>query len=430
MVVKLHFFVVFAFVFQTIFYACAPPRSVKEEKIPGLDEVPAAVEKPEPDPGLIQTGAEQLDVYLPFLLDKRIGLVANQTSRVGTTHLLDTLLSHDVAVQKVFTPEHGFRGEADAGAWIEDGKDVKSELPIISLYGKNKKPKAKDLKGLDVLVFDIQDVGARFYTYISTLHYVMEACAENDVELLILDRPNPNGHFIDGPILDSNFQSFIGMHPVPVIHGMTMAEYGRMINGEGWLADGRQCVLRFVSCNHYHHQSVYDLPVPPSPNLPNMRAVYLYPSLCFFEGTLVSVGRGTEHPFQLYGAPGYPHGQLSFVPSPRTGASYPKHEGLVCNGFDLSQKTPLGIRDSARLNLHYLLDFYRSYPEQDGFFLPNGFFDLLAGTDQLRKQIQAGWPEWQIRDSWQEDLTRFQEVRRRYLIYREYGEMEDLQEEN
>ncbi|HMR44638.1 MAG TPA: DUF1343 domain-containing protein, partial [Saprospiraceae bacterium] len=251
----------------------------------------------------ILTGAEQVDSYLPMLRGKKIALVVNHTARIGETHLVDSLLKRGISISKIFAPEHGFRGDADAGEKIADDKDPKTGIPLISLYGKKKKPTQEDLQDADLVVFDIQDVGARFYTYISTLHFIMEACAENKKPLLILDRPNPNGHYVDGPVLKKDFQSFVGMHEVPVVHGMTVAEYARMINGEGWLKDGLSCQLDWVSCKNYDHQSAYQLPVPPSPNLPNMRAVYLYPSLCFFEGTVISEGRGTDAPFQEFGPP-------------------------------------------------------------------------------------------------------------------------------
>ena len=277
----------------------------------------------------LQVGAERTDKYFPLLKDKAIGVVGNQSSLIGTTHLVDSLLSAKLQVVKVFSPEHGFRGTADAGAHIENGTDEKTGLPIISFYGKNKKPSQSQLEGIEILLFDIQDVGARFYTYISTLHYVMEAAAENNIPLIVLDRPNPNGHYIDGPILDTAYRSFVGMHPIPIVHGMTIGEYAQMINGEKWLTDSVECDLTIISMLGYNKQTPYDLPVKPSPNLPNAQAVNLYPSLCLFEGTNISVGRGTDLPFQHYGAP-YLESDYSFVPESGAGAKYPKHEGERC----------------------------------------------------------------------------------------------------
>ncbi|MCB0640961.1 MAG: DUF1343 domain-containing protein, partial [Phaeodactylibacter sp.] len=264
-----------------------------------------------------------------------------------------------------------------------------------------------DLADVDVVLFDLQDVGARFYTYISTLHYVMEACAEEGKECIVLDRPNPNGHYVDGPILEESYQSFIGLHPVPVVHGMTIAEYGKMVNEEGWLKDSIRCLLYVVPCQFYNHRKRYTLPVRPSPNLPNMRAVYLYPSLCFFEGTAISVGRGTESPFQIYGAPKMTEGSFEFTPEQVPGVLHPKHEGKLCKGFDLSDLSVDSLAQDTAINLNYLLEVYRSYPEQDDFFLKNGFFELLAGTEGLRKAIQEGATEAEIRAEWQEGLAQF-----------------------
>ncbi len=367
----------------------------------------------------LTVGAARMKVYLPQLAEKKIGLVVNQTSRVGGRHLIDTLLARGVTVVKAFAPEHGFRGEADAGARIVDGRDPDTGLPVISLYGRKKKPTADDLRGLDLVVFDIQDVGARFYTYLSTLHYVMEACAENGVPVMVLDRPNPNGHYVDGPVLDMAYRSFVGMHPVPVVHGMTVGEYARMINGEGWLEGSRRCALEVIPCAYYDHRMAYRLPVRPSPNLPNMRAVYLYPSLCFFEGTTVSVGRGTERQFQVYGHPDFPGGDYAFTPEPRPGARHPKHQGKVCRGFSLTDRDPSAIRAEGRLNLSHLLDFYRDFPDPDAFFRKNGFFDLLAGSDRLRKQIMDGATEAEIRAGWQSGIQAFRARRKPYLLYPE-----------
>jgi uncharacterized protein YbbC (DUF1343 family) len=366
-------------------------------------------------------GAERTSLYLPLLQGKRVGLVVHPASRIGSQHLVDSLLSRGVQIVRIFSPEHGFRGSGDAGEILKDETDTRSGLPIISLYGSRKKPFPQDLAGLDILVFDLQDVGTRFYTYLSTLHYVLEACAENGLPLLVLDRPNPNGHYVDGPVLDPKFSSFVGMHPIPLVHGMTLGELAQMINGECWLKDSIGCNLTVISCKGYYRGRPYELPVAPSPNLPNMRATYLYPSLCLFEGTVVSVGRGTESPFQIYGSPDFPPGPYHFVPTPMPGAKRPLYEGEICNGYDLRYFSNEQARSKAALDLQYLIDFYCEYPDPIAFFLPNKYFDLLAGTDQLRIQIQQGWDERSIRASWQEGLEQFERQRKRYLIYRDFG---------
>ncbi len=364
----------------------------------------------------IETGAEQISEYLPFLQGKRVGLVANQTSVVGQTHLLDTLLQLDVNIVKLFCPEHGFRGNTEAGANIQSGFDEKTKLPVISLYGKSKKPYAKDLQNIDILIFDIQDVGARFYTYISTLHYVMEAVAENNKTLLILDRPNPNGFYVDGPLLDTNLRSFVGMHPIPIVHGMTIGEYAQMINGEKWLAKGIQCQLQVQKVKNYTHSSLYELPVAPSPNLQNMNAIYLYPSLCWFEGTSVSVGRGTSSPFEIIGCPAYPLHSFSFVPSVIKGVSEnPPFKNDTCYGVDL--RNVCMKQFPQKIELKYLLEMYKS-AGNDKFFIP--FFDKLAGTTQLKEQIKKGWSEEAIRQSWEADLIKFKETRKQYLLYKDF----------
>lgn len=364
-----------------------------------------------------RVAAARTDLYLDSLRGGQVALVVNATSRIGDTHLVDSLQALGVSIKHIFAPEHGFRGTADAGEQIVDGTDVSSGLPIVSLYGNKKKPTAQQLAGLDWVVFDIQDVGARFYTYISTMHYVMEACAEQGVRFMVLDRPNPNGHYVDGPVLDPAHASFVGMHPVPVVHGMTVGEYARMINGEGWLKNSIQVDLTVIPCTHYDHTQPYDLPVPPSPNLPNMRSIYLYPSLCFFEGTSVSVGRGTQQQFQVYGHPDAMVGDYFFTPYPLPGAKYPKHEGQRCQGYSLVDLPVDSLRRRAQLDLHYLIDFYQAHPEPDAFFLSNNFFDKLAGGTQLRRQILAGVPLAEIRAGWQEELVAFGEVRGRYLLY-------------
>lgn len=358
----------------------------------------------------LRLGADQIDKYFPLLDNKSIGVVGNQSSLIGSTHLVDSLLSTKQQAVKVFSPEHGFRGTADAGAHIESGVDEKTGLPIVSLYGNNKKPTANQLQGIDILLFDIQDVGARFYTYISTLHYVMEAAAENSIPLVVLDRPNPNGHYVDGPILDSAYRSFVGMHPIPIVHGMTIGEYAQMINGQQWLKNGVQCQLTVITMQGYSRTMPYDLPIKPSPNLPNAQAVNLYPSLCLFEGTNVSVGRGTDLPFQHYGAP-YLKNDYFFIPKSGEGAKYPKHEGQKCYGKDLSQFPKL-----SQLDLSYLIDAYQQSADKDTFF--NTFFDKLAGGSDLRLSIIGGKSEEEIRKSWADGLNVFKEQSAPYLIYK------------
>ncbi|RLJ67109.1 uncharacterized protein YbbC (DUF1343 family) [Lacinutrix venerupis] len=372
----------------------------------------------------IIVGANQTEAYLNLLKNKNIGIVANQTSVVfkehtastfknkKNTHLVDSLLSLNVNIKKVFAPEHGFRGQADAGEVVKDGFDTKTGLPIVSLYGSNKKPSPEQLKGLDVVVFDIQDVGARFYTYISSLHYVMEACAEANIPVIILDRPNPNGHYIDGPILEKEHKSFIGMHPIPVIHGMTIGEYAQMINGENWLNNNIKCELTVITMKNYNHKLTYSLPIKPSPNLPNDIAINLYPSLCFFEGTNISVGRGTELQFQIYGAPFLPKTDFSFTPQPNFGSKYPKHENKVCYGVNLTNSPKLNS-----LDLSYLINAYNATSDKSKFFLTNGFFTKLAGTKQLQNQIEAGESIENIKATWKDGLDKFKNIRSKYLLY-------------
>jgi len=363
----------------------------------------------------MQVGAERMDVYLPLLQGKRVAVVTNQTGLVGDTHLVDTLLSSGVQVVKVFSPEHGFRGTADAGAQVKDSKDARTGLPLVSLYGKNKKPSAAQLSDVDLLIFDIQDVGVRFYTYISTMHYCMEAVAEHDKQMIVLDRPNPNGFYVDGPILEPANQSFVGLHPIPIVHGLTVGELAKMINGEGWLADAVQCDLTVVTCAVYTHDAYYDLPVKPSPNLPNMTSVYLYPSLGLFEGTDVSVGRGTDMPFQCIGHPELGLGNFEFTPRSTAGATKPPHMDQTCRGFDLRHFGSFYFRDTKALYLDWLIGAYEARADKGTFF--NAFFIKLAGTGSLRKQIELGLSAAQIRASWQEDLTTYKELRQRYLLY-------------
>jgi uncharacterized protein YbbC (DUF1343 family) len=367
--------------------------------------------------GLGQTcGADQSHLYLPMLKGKRVGLVVNQTAQVGKVHLVDFLKSKQVTITGIFAPEHGFRGDHSAGEKVKTNVDPKTGITVYSLYGNQKKPSREVLAKMDVLIFDIQDVGARFYTYISTLHYVMEACAENNKTLIILDRPNPNGHYIDGPILDTAFKSFVGMHPVPVVHGCTIAEYALMINGEGWLKNKAQCKLEVIKIKNYKHWDAYQLPVRPSPNLPNMSSVYLYPSLCFFEGTNYSIGRGTPYPFQFVGKPDCSIGSDSLIPKNLPGiADHPPHEGKLCIGFNLTEYGKQVAFHSKQINLFWLLDLYKNDADKANFFTP--FFDKLAGTDQLRKQIIAGKSEAEIRATWQEGLDQYRKKRMRYLMY-------------
>ncbi len=369
--------------------------------------------------GKIIVGAEQLSEYLPLLKGKGVGIIANPTSQVGKRHLVDTLKSLGVQIKVVFAPEHGFRGEAEAGEDVKGGVDKKSGLKVISLYGDHKKPRPEDLDDVDILLFDIQDVGARFYTYISTLQYVMEAAAQKNIPLLILDRPNPHGYYIDGPVLKPEFKSFVGMQPVPVVHGMTMCEYASMLNGEKWLEGGVQCELICIKMKGWDHHSYYSLPVKPSPNLPNMTSIHLYPSLCFFEGTVVSIGRGTKYPFQIIGYPDKPTGDFVFTPKSIAGLSKnPPYEGKACKGFNLNDFGNDVAKDAGQIFINWLIQSYQEAPDSAHFF--NDFFDKLAGTDQLRAQIRAGWPEEQIRNSWGEDLEQFTKIRKKYLLYKDF----------
>ena len=367
---------------------------------------------------VLKTGAESTHLYLRLLKGKNVAIVANQTSVIfketesknqETRHLVDSLLSLNINVKKVFAPEHGFRGKADAGEIIKDGFDRKTGLQIISLYGKNKKPSTAQLKGIDVVVFDIQDVGARFYTYISSLHYVMEACAETGIPVIILDRPNPNAQYIDGPVLEMEHSSFVGMHKVPVVYGMTIGEYGKMINGEKWLKNGIQCDLKVIPLEHYTHETIYNLPIKPSPNLPNDKSINLYPSLCFFEGTNVSAGRGTEMQFQIYGSPFLTENIFSFTPQTNEGAKYPKYKNKICFGEDLRT-----TKNLHKLDLSFLIKAYKQNSSEQFF---NKFFTKLAGTEKLQRQIEQGVSEKEIQKSWKKGLETFKKVRKKYLIY-------------
>lgn len=368
----------------------------------------------------IQTGCEQTDRYLPLLEGKRVALVANHSTIIGTTHLVDSLLTTGVQVVRIFSPEHGFRGDVADGVPIENQVDSATGIPVISLYAKKRKPVPEDLEGIDVMIFDIQDVGARFYTYISTMHYLMEACAENTIPLLVFDRPNPNGFYVDGPVLDTNFRSFVGMHPVPVVHGMTVGEFALMINGERWLKRGEQCNLTVIPCSNYTHESIYNLPVRPSPNLPNQTAVYLYPSLCFLEGTAISIGRGTDFPFQVFGHPDFPDMGFEFTPESRPHSSVsPLLMNQKCYGFDLRDYTDKYFLDTRAINLSWLIFAYQSFTHKENFF--NGYFNTLAGGTTLKEQIEQGVDEQAIRDSWQPGIEQFIKIRQKYLLYPDYS---------
>ena len=368
----------------------------------------------------IVVGAARQSEYFEVLQGKRIAVLGNQTSMVGSVHTVDYLLDLGIDVKKVFAHEHGFRGKADAGAKINDGLDAKTGLPIKSLHGRRKKPSKEDLFDVDIVVFDIQDVGARFYTYISTMHYIMEACAEQNKTFVVFDRPNPNGHYVDGPVLKEGNESFVGMHPVPIVHGMTVGEYAQMINGEGWLKDQVQCNLIVIKCEGYDHNSLYELPVDPSPNLPNMSSIYLYPSLCLFEGTQVSVGRGTDKQFQLIGSPFNSSGDYRFKPEPKPGASKPKHNGIECLGYDLSSFGIGQMHEVRSMYLHWLVAFYQNSKDKGHFFRKDGFFRLLTGDRSIRKMIEAGNTAMEIEKSWSDDVEAFKVIRAKYLLYPDF----------
>lgn len=364
--------------------------------------------------GLLQLGNERMNLYLDSLRGRRVAIVANQSSLVGKTHLVDTLLSLGVQIQKVFAPEHGFRGTADAGEKVWNHQDPITGLPIVSLYGSHKKPRAEALLDVDILVFDIQDVGVRFYTYISTLHYVMEACAENNKSLIVLDRPNPNAHYVDGPVREPGYSSFVGMHPVPIVYGMTIGEYALMINGEEWLHNNVHCQLYIVPCRNYTHKTKYEIPIPPSPNLRTDLAITLYPSLCFFEATTVSVGRGTDRPFEVYGHPMFKNAMFTFVPSSKMGAKQPLWENSTCFGYDLRESQR---KRSYELNLGWLLNARDQLGDSIKFINQNAFFDQLAGTPDLRQQLAQGCGAKDIKMTWKVGLDQFMVTRKKYLIY-------------
>ncbi|MGC4034513.1 MAG: DUF1343 domain-containing protein [Chitinophagaceae bacterium] len=381
--------------------------------------------------------AERIDVYLPLIKGKRVGIFANQTSMIGNTHLVDTLVSRGVDIELIFGPEHGFRGNASAGEHIENEKDAKTGIPIVSLYGNKRKPSAEDFSKVDVLIFDIQDVGVRFYTYISSLQDFMEACFENSKPLMILDRPNPNGFYVDGPVLDLKYKSFIGMQPVPIVYGMTIAEYAFMIAGEKWLSqkandkysfyqhaeNSKDTAFHFqvIKCKNYTHNSKYILPVKTSPNLPDMQSVYLYPSTCLFEGTVLSEGRGTSKPFQVFGDPLLPKNLFSFTPQPNEGAKSSKHYGEVCYGWDLSGSIDDVLKKTdGKIQLKWFLEAYKLFPNKDSFFLKNNFIYRLTGNETFKQQVIDGKTEEEIKKSWEPALTQFKATRKKYLLYDDF----------
>ncbi len=377
-----------------------------------------ACSSPEPPVKACVVGAARTEVYLPLLKDKRVGVVVNQTSMVDTLHLVDLLLANGVDIRAIYAPEHGYKGNVERGQDIAHSTDPVTGIPVYSIYGATRKPTPEFLKDVDVVVFDIQDVGCRFYTVFGTMHYVMEACAENGKKVIIMDRPNPLGYYVDGPVLQPGFNSFIGMHEVPVVHGMTAGEYARMINGEKWLQDSVQCEMEIIPLENYTHATKYQLPVVPSPNLPDMKSVYLYPIVCFFEGAQVNEGRGTYKPFQQFGAPYYTPKDFSYVPVSIPVLSLrPRFENDTCYGYDLSGMELAGLQEIKQVRLNYLIEFYQKSGMGDSFF--TDFFENLAGSDTLRKQIIAGQTEEQIRESWTEGLSKFNETRKKYLIYEE-----------
>ncbi|HOZ52640.1 MAG TPA: DUF1343 domain-containing protein [Chitinophagaceae bacterium] len=367
----------------------------------------------------IITGADQINAYLPKLNNKKVALLVNQTSMIKNTHLVDTLISSGINIAKIFAPEHGFRGSGDAGEKIKSGIDPKTGLSITSMYGASKKPSKESMKGIDIVVFDIQDVGARFYTYISSLQYMMEACAESKVPIIILDRPNPNGFYVDGPVLESTYKSFVGMQSIPIVHGMTVGEYAKMLNGEGWLAKKLKCNLTVIPCKNYDHKTLYKLPIPPSPNLKSISAILLYPSLCLFEGTDVSVGRGTETPFEVWGHPSFKNNGFSFTPISSPGAKTPPHQDKVCYGANLNLP-PYDVMKilNGQLNLSFIQNAYSLSKDKTNFF--NSFFEKLAGTASLRKAIQDGKTEKEIKSAWQPGIAKFKKIRSKYLLYKDF----------
>ncbi len=377
-----------------------------------IEPTPESESSPITEESSLKIAADRMDEYLPYLENKAVALVVNHTSRVGDTHLVDTLLNSGVQVKKVFAPEHGFRGSAGAGEKIQHSTDSLTGLPIVSLYGSSRKPSEEHLSDVDLVLFDIQDVGVRFYTYISTMHYVMEACGIYGKQMLVLDRPNPNGDYVDGPILEEEQRSFVGMHPIPIVHGLTVGELANMIKGEHWLSDSATVDLKIIPMENYHHAMKYDPPVKPSPNLPNFQSIRLYPSLCLFEGSDISIGRGTEFPFQVVGHPLFSDSSFSFTPVSMEGkALNPKHQDQLCGGWDLRSITP------PKFTLSYLIRAYKEFPEREEFF--KDYFHLLAGNSLLMEQVQEGMTEEEIRATWNEGLKNYREIRQRYLLYPE-----------
>lgn len=391
----------------------------------------------------IRPGANNVSEYIPLLKGKRVGLFANQTSMVGSAHLADTLQKSGINITMIFGPEHGFRGTADAGEKVGNYTDTKTGIPVVSLYGAKRRPSTEDLKNIDVLVFDIQDVGVRFYTFISSLQEYMEAALENDKPLIILDRPNPNGFYVDGPVLDLKYKSFVGMQPVPIVYGMTMGEYALMIAGEKWLneasnkkyaqyknSEKTSFYLKVIKNKGYDHNSKFELPVKPSPNLPDIQSIYLYPSTCFFEGTTLSEGRGTDKPFMIFGAPSLPKKLFAFTPSPNEGAKSSKHFGKICYGWDLSGTKEFVLKEvNSQVQLKWLMEAYRLFPDKDSFFIvpksgkmDQSFFNKLAGNNDLWQQIKAGKSEKEIRASWQPKLEEFKTIRKKYLLYTDFSD--------
>ena len=382
-------------------------------------------------------GAERMEMYLPLLKGKSVAVFANQTSMVQHTHLVDTLIKSGIKVVKIFGPEHGFRGDADAGEHVADFTDKKTGIPLISLYGEHKKPTSADLKDVDVLIFDIQDVGVRFYTYISSLQYYLEAALENHKPLLILDRPNPNGFYVDGPVLDMKFKSFVGMQPIPIVYGMTMGEYALMLAGENWLSPEANKIntyntttkptvdtafhVKVIKCKNYDHNTKYILPVMPSPNLKEMQAIYLYPSTCFVEGTVMSEGRGTDKPFEIFGHPSLPKNLFSFTPKPNAGAKSSKCFYQQCYGFNLSGTNEEVLKKTdGKIQLKYFMEAYKLFPGKDSFFLKTNYINKLAGNDIFMQQIKKGVSEKEIRKSWEPALTAFKAIRKKYLLYEDF----------
>lgn len=378
--------------------------------VSGQSKTPVLVEYNE-----IMSGAERTSLYLELLKNKNIAIVANQSSLIGDTHLVDSLYTLGVNIVKIFCPEHGFRGNEDAGKYFEDDVDKKTGIPIVSLYGSNRKPLDSDLSDVNIVLFDLQDVGTRFYTYISTMTYVMEACAENEIPIIILDRPNPNGFYVDGPVLDSNYKSFVGLHPVPVVYGMTIGEYAKMVEGEGWINKSNDLDMQVIECEDYERNMIVKLKVKPSPNLPTWQSVYLYPSLCLFEGTIMSVGRGTSTPFQVFGHPDFFVGSFIFTPDSTEGATNPKYKGKHCYGSNITGFANNYSRNTDPFNLNYLIGAYEIMNQSHEFF--NSYFNTLAGNDKLKKQITDGLTDNEIKASWKENLDKFLLIREKYLIY-------------